>query len=218
MSSAKTRDDALHTVHQRNEFYRDGYQRMLRCLPPVVVALVASIAANVYLAVDRPTPEYFATTTTGEIIPLTPLSQPMVTDEHVVNWAARAAAAAYTYNFANWREQWQRRATEYFTREGWADFQSAMDKVGTLNAVIQSKLNVTGLVRGAPVIVEKGGVIDGLARRGFSWKVQMPMQVTYESASQRWEERLIVTLVVSRRSTLDHPSGIGIDQFIARKG
>ena len=42
----------------------------------------------------------------------------------------------------------------------------------------------------------------------------MPILVTYQSASEFTQQNNIVTILITRVSTLNYPRGIGISQFI----
>lgn len=48
----------------------------------------------------------------------------------------------------------------------------------------------------------------------YTWLVQMPLLVTYQSASEFSQQNNIVTMRITRVSTLNSPRGIGIDQFV----
>jgi intracellular multiplication protein IcmL len=58
------------------------------------------------------------------------------------------------------------------------------------------------------------GVINGR----YAWKINLPMLITYESASDNIRQPVSVTMIVTRVSTLDTPKGIAIAQFYASEG
>ena len=55
------------------------------------------------------------------------------------------------------------------------------------------------LLRPACIILQKG-VLNG----NFSWRVQMPILVTYQSASEFTQQNNVVTMLITRVSTLTH--------------
>jgi intracellular multiplication protein IcmL len=61
----------------------------------------------------------------------------------------------------------------------------------------------------APIILEKG-MLSGR----YSWRVQMPILVTYQSASEFTQQNIVVTMLITRISTIESPRGIGIAQII----
>jgi intracellular multiplication protein IcmL len=101
-------------------------------------------------------------------------------------------------------------ASEFFTPDGWNQFIGALNSSNNLKAVLDKKLVVSAVAIGAPVILDQG-VLNGT----YTWTVQMPMLVTYQSASQNAEQKIVVKIVVQRISTLNSARGIGIASFVA---
>lgn len=200
--------DALTTVTLRNQFYKDGQRR-------IVLALLISVGANIllgsvmgYLITHPPEPRYFATSINGRITPLYPLTEPNQSDSAVLQWANQAAIAAFTYNFVNYRDELQA-SSGFFTAEGWDQFLTALQQSNNLDAVKAKKLIVSAVATRAPIILQKG-ILNGK----YSWRVQMPILVTYQSASEFTQQNNVVTLLITRVSTLNSPRGIGISQFV----
>lgn len=202
-------ETALELVRLRNEFYRDNYRRIVSILLLTFLIIGLLIGALIYVVTHPPSPKYFATDTTGRIVPLLPLDQPNMSTATLLQWANMASVAAFTYNFVDYRAQLQA-ASEFFTTEGWQAFLQSIVSSNNLTAVKAKNLVVSAVATGAPIITQQG-VVDGR----YTWQVQMPMLVTYQSASQVTPQSLMVTLVITRISTLDSPTGIGIAQFIA---
>ena len=201
-------EDALTAVVLRNNFYRDGQRKM-------ILVLLVSMAANfilasmlVYIIAHPPAPQYFATSINGRITPLFPLNEPNQSDSAVLQWANQAAIAAFTYNFVNYRTELQA-SSGFFTAEGWDQFLSALQQSNNLDAVKAKKLIVSAVATRAPIILQKGLLNDR-----YSWRVQMPMLVTYQSASEFSQQNNVVTMLITRVSTLNSPRGIGISQFV----
>lgn len=205
-------DDAVEAVRLRNDFYRDNYRKVVLALLLSIFILVTLIGALTYIITHPPAPQYFATTTDGRIAPLVPLDQPNLSSAALLQWANTAAVAVYNYNFINYRQALQE-ASDYFTPDGWAEFLNALNSSNNLKAVIEKKLIVSAVATGAPVILEQGPLVDR-----YAWKVQMPMLVTYQSASQFSQQSVVVTMLITRISTLSSARGIGIAQFIVSGG
>ncbi|HSW69468.1 MAG TPA: hypothetical protein VLI69_04855 [Gammaproteobacteria bacterium] len=55
----------------QSDFYRDKFRNILRKLLISVCAIVVLIFAIIYLVLFRDPPQYYATTTEGQIIPMT---------------------------------------------------------------------------------------------------------------------------------------------------
>jgi len=201
-------EDALTTVTLRNTFYRDGQRKMMLMLLVSLIANGLMTFLLVYVMTHPPEPKYFATSIDGRITPLFALNEPNQSDSAVLQWANQAAVAAFTYNFVNYRTELQA-SSGFFTSEGWTQFLTALEESNNLDAVRVKKLIVSAVATSAPIILQKG-VLNGR----YSWRVQMPMLVTYQSASEFSQQRNVVTILISRISTLNSPRGIGISQFV----
>lgn len=205
-------NDAVQTVELRREFYRDSYRKVIWALLFCILIVLLQVGALVYLILNPPTPKYFATSVDGRIMPLVPLDRPNLASSALLQWANTAAISAYTYNFVNYRQALQD-AAQYFTPDGWQAFINALESSNNLNAVVDKKLIVSAVATGAPVVLEQGLILGT-----YTWKVQMPMLVTYQSASQFSQQSVTVTMLIQRVSTLTSPLGIGIAQFIVSGG
>jgi intracellular multiplication protein IcmL len=203
-------DSSIHIVKARSDFYRDNYRRVISALLISIMVIAVLASSLIYLVTHPPAPQYFATTLQGRITPLVPLDQPNLPPSAVLQWANQAAIAAYTYNFVNYRQELQA-ASEFFTPDGWASFLKQLSASNNLTTVISKKLVVSAVATGAPVILDQG-VIDG----DYTWKVQMPMLVAFQSASQLATQQLTVTMTIKRISTLNSARGIGIDSYVAQ--
>lgn len=201
-------EDALAAVTLRNNFYRDGQRKIVLALIVSMLTNLIMISLLVYIITHPPAPRYFATSINGRITPLFALEEPNQSDSAVLQWANQAAIAAFTYNFVNYREELQA-SSGFFTAEGWTQFLTALQESNNLDAVKAKKLVVSAVATRAPIILQKG-VLNGR----YSWRVQMPILVTYQSASEFSQQNNVVTMLITRVSTLNSPRGIGISQFV----
>ncbi len=209
---AEKTEDALVTVGLRNDFYRDNYRKIVWLLILAFMIIAVLSVGLYYVVTNPPKPQYFATTIDGRVTPLVPLNQPNLSTSALLQWSNTAAIAAYTYNFVNYRQALQE-ASEYFTPDGWAAFMDALKNSNNLDAVIAKKLIVSAVATGAPVILAQG-----LMEGRYSWKIQMPMLITYQSASEYSQQSVVVTLLIVRIPTLTSARGIGIAQFVVGSG
>lgn len=201
-------EDALVAVAMRNNFYRDGQRKIMGILLISMIANFILASMLVYIITHPPAPKYFATSINGRITPLFAMNEPNQSDSAVLQWANQAAIAAFTYNFVNYRSELQA-SSGFFTADGWDQFLNALQQSNNLEAVKVKKLIVSAVATRAPVILQKG-ILNGR----FAWRVQMPLLVTYQSASEFSQQTNVVTMLISRVSTLNSPRGIGIAQFV----
>jgi intracellular multiplication protein IcmL len=202
-------NDAVELVRLRNNFYRDNYRRVLLALLVLLLTVVLLVSVVFYQIYNRPTPQYFAVTTDGRIMQLFPLSQPMLSPGELLQWAHRAAISAYSYNFVNYREALQELQNN-FTPAGWRHFENALRASRNLEMVITKKLVVSAVATGTPVILDQA-VIDGR----YSWRVQIPLLVSYQSPNEQTQRPVMVMMIISRVPTVDMPKGIAIVSFVA---
>jgi intracellular multiplication protein IcmL len=202
-------DDAVELVRLRNNFYRDNYRRLVGSLMVLLVVIVSLVGVVFYQIINRPEPKYFATTVDGRIMQLFSLSEAMLSPSELLQWAHGAAISAYTYNFVNYRDAMQQLQNQ-FTADGWVYYENALRTARTLEMVIAKKLVVSAVATGTPVILDQA-VISGK----YSWKVQIPLLVTYQSPNEQTQQSMIVTMIVSRVPTVDMPKGIAIVSFVS---
>lgn len=202
--------DAMTVVGLRNAFYRDNYRRVVLILLLSMVVNLGLFGVLFWMITHPPQPRYFATSINGRITPLFPLDKPNQSDSAVLQWANQAAIASFTYNFVNYRQELQA-ASEFFTPNGWKQFLDALEASNNLDAIKAKKLIVSAVATQAPIVLRKG-TIQGR----YAWRVQMPLLVTYQSASAFNQEKNIVTMLITRVSTLNSPRGIGIEQLVVQ--
>lgn len=154
---------------------------------------------------------YFAVDPEGGIREVMPLNRPIQSTSFLLNWSTESIVKALTLNFANYQQQ----LNEYrlnFTDTGWRSFQDALKRSKVIDTIIAQQLVTTVVPASAPVI-SKQGVIDG---GGYGWVVEIPVIITYESASQKMSQNFTVTATIARRDESENPSGLGIAQFVVR--
>lgn len=205
-------DDAVELVRLRNNFYRDNYRRLVGALLFLLMIIVMLIGTIFYQIINRPDPKYFAATVDGRIMQLFPLSEPMLSPGELLQWAHRAAISAYTYNFVNYRDAMQQLQNQ-FTPSGWRYYEDALKVSRNLEMVLAKKLVVSAVATGTPVILDQA-VIDGR----YSWKIQIPLLVSYQSPNEQTQKPVIVMMIVSRVPTVDMPKGIAIVSFVVSEG
>ena len=201
---------AIEAVIARNKFYKDSYRLVTIALIASVIILCMLVTTIIYMINHPPAPRYFASTNDGRIMQIVPLDQPNLTQSQLLQWANTAAIAAYTYSFSNWRRQLQALA-EYFTPEGWQQFMTALNASNNLDAVKTKKLIVSATTTG-PAVLEKEGLFKGR----YTWKVHIPLLVTYQGANNQFtQQSLMITMIITRLPTLTSVRGVGVTQLIA---
>lgn len=206
--------DPLTAVVVRNEFYKNSYRKLL-------FVLLLSIACNLllgggyyYMLSNPPTPVYFAVKLNGRVLPVFPITEPNQSDQEVLEWAKQAAMAAFTYNYTNYRREFQS-SSDFFSPWGWQQFLKALKGSNNLDAIIAKKMLVSAqLGKNRKYEIQKQGLVSG----HYAWRVKIPLIITYQSSQAFTQENTLVTLLILRFSTLNSPAGISIEQFVVAPG
>lgn len=196
-------------LFQLNEFYRDNYRRTMKWLSVMVIicALLSVILA--WISYDRKQPPYYAAMTTGQVVPMHALSEPVITSAFIQQWSEMTTQIIYNLSFDAYQQQLDQ-AKERFTADGWLKMNNALVSSGLLKELVNNRLIISSVVSGTPVILARM-VIDGR----FTWRVQLKLLVTFTSASQVIKRTLLITMDIQRVPALNAPQGIQIINFIS---
>lgn len=167
--------------------------------------LIIGCVIRMYLVPMQP--NYYATSVNGNTLQLTALDEPNTSDSVITQWAELATVAAYSYDFVNYNDQLNS-LEKFFTDDAWSNFMQVMRASNTVDQVVSKKLIVNAVAIEPPVILAKGELYGV-----FSWRIQIPILVTYQAARGFYSQKILVNLLVSRISTLQSVKGIGIAQF-----
>ncbi|MFO1258831.1 MAG: type IVB secretion system apparatus protein IcmL/DotI [Gammaproteobacteria bacterium] len=196
----------------RNNFYRDNFRRVMLFAIILVLVIIAQIGFIFFLHATRTMPSYYATTHDGKQIRLVPLDEPNLTTDALLNWVKSAAVASYSFDFVNWSESLAN-VKSYYTPDGYQNFMKALQSSGSLEGVRSKKLVVSAVQTGTPVILKEGPI-----NKRYSWQVQLPMLISYQSASEVIKQDINMTMLITRVPTLESEKGIGIAQLTVIEG
>jgi intracellular multiplication protein IcmL len=203
-------DEAVATHLARQAYARERYELLLKTAYGLIAVLGVSLLLNFWLALRPVEIKYFATDSLGQIRSLTALDRPIQSKGEVINWATNAITGAFTFGFSNYRESFEV-AKLNFTETGWRGFQQAIEARKILADVIENKYVTSTSLREAAVVSQEG-IVDGR----WGWKIEVPLLVTYESASGHQTVGFIAEVIVVRRPESENPSGLGIAQIVAK--
>ena len=188
-------------------FARNRYRGLMRWILFFSLSALVLLVLNIALFIMRPDPKYYATTINGRVFGLHALNQPVMTDSRLIEWTSVAVRNALTVDFLNSSSQLAR-VKPYFSAGGWNRFETALKQSGFIKTVQGKKLEVNAVVSSPPVILATD-VIGGR----FTWRVQLPLLLTFTSASQTVQSTWMATIDVQRVSTQDSSEGIQIIGF-----
>lgn len=198
--------DALQLVTLRNHFYRDNFRRVSLILLLSVLLNIVLIVALFFVSDNRPQPLFFATTNDGQLLPLSAQNQPIMNDQAVITWVSRAAPQIMGLDFLNYRQQIENSHT-YFTDYGWNQFMTAIG--ATLDQVKNQQLVVKAVPSDVPVITAKG-LVNGV----YTWKVQVPLTISYQKNGRVDVKKVVWSLIVQRVNNNTSNQLLGISQIV----
>lgn len=207
MMDKKINTESQDLLFELNTFYRDNYRRTMRLLTFMIVICIGLSCTLTWMSLDREKPDYYAALTTGEVIPLHPLSEPVLTNKFVMQWAGMTATSIFNLSFSDYQQQLQSLRAA-FSDDGWEKLNNALKDSGMIDQIVNSRLILSAVISAPPVVLSEA-IIGGR----FTWRVQMLVLVTYTSASQQTQRTYVVTMDVQRVPTLDTAQGIQIINF-----
>lgn len=208
--SAKNRYGVSETTIARNETWQRVAKRVTMANVIFGAVALVSVGFGAWSGAQKCSPLYFAAREDGGIIPLIPVETPYLNDGQVTNFAIEAITTAMTMNFVTWRADLAR-ASDYFERpDGWNDFLAAIEGSETLDFIRNRRLISTAVANNA--VISRTGVSNGR----YSWLVEVPVTVTYQSSSERTSKTYMAEIQVTRLPTWEKSIGIGITRVIIK--
>ena len=187
-----TTDNGLEYVMLRNSFYQDHYRYAVLALLLLLVINGLLVVGIGYKLTHPPQSQYFAMTPDGRIINAHALTDPVQTDDFVLQWTADNVRQAFSQDYLHYRWQLQQVA-DSFTPNGWHDFLSSMQKSNNLKTLVSLKMVSDATITKSPVITEKM-VVGG----HYAWKIQMSILLSYSNVNKSIPTPLNVTVIVLR--------------------
>jgi hypothetical protein len=135
-----------------------------------------------------------------------PLDQPVLEDPQVAAWAARVAAQVMTFSATN-LDQRMAQSKDYFTPQGWDNFQAAVKSSRLVDKVRDEKDMITATTKLDPVVMQEG-VENGVYR----WIVKFPLALDFKNETAGKDTVWQLTLKIER---MDGLNSVGIAQWIA---
>ena len=197
------------TELSRNALARERYELLLRVTFGIIIILFFSVVANIYLGSRSVEYRYFVSNPDGSIQEIEVLNRPIQSERQVLNWVTQVISQAYSLSFANYRQQLNDIKSN-FTDSGWRGFQQAIENTDYLDSLLENQLVTSAVPRGAPIVVAQG-LIGSI----YGWRIQLPLLVTYKSASINRHQELLVEITVVRRPAHEDPIGLGIEKIFA---
>lgn len=190
--------------------YRDEYRGLMRWIIILVIMALGQLVVLGFLMLHPNRIKNYVTTTAGQVVPIHALSEPVLTDKYLLMWASILARRAFNYDFVNYGEKLAE-IKPYFTDNGWNVFKDALKKSGMVKQLVANHVMMQSIVSGPPVIINKM-----IMNHRFTWVIQLPLLVSYNSANAKQTRRLIVTMSVQRVPVVSVSQGILVNDFMTQ--
>jgi intracellular multiplication protein IcmL len=185
---------------------------LTRAVIGLSAALCLSLALNLVQLMTPAKRTYFATEPNGSIIPLVPLSTPIMTDSALLDWTARSLTRAFTLTWSNYRAD-EEGALPAFTTQAQADYLAGLENYKIIQLLTNQGENLSCVVSAAPVITQKGVESNGTAY----WVIQVPLIWTYSAGGTGTQatstQSVIARVLVVRAPETQAPDGLLISQI-----
>lgn len=152
---------------------------------------------------------YYGKPINEPIFPLTTLDRPNVSSKALLSWATLAATATFSLDFVNYKDN-IKALKDYFTISGYDNFLASLEAAGTVATIEDKKLVLTAVPIGPAIILTEGEQFGG-----YTWEIQLPLLVRYQSTSTNETRVKLITMLITQVPTKLAPKGIGIAQYIA---
>lgn len=170
----------------------------------MVLTATVMCAMLIYASTHRLFVPYYATTKQGDLIPMTSLSEPLMTDSRIEQWASIVSRSLYSMDFSTYLQQ-VNALQPYFTSAGFKSYVQSMKTSGFYKSMMSGHMISQAIVRGRPNLAMKyvqGGKLY--------WVVQLPLLIGYTTASTVDQRSYMLTLTISRVPVLDSTTGIQV--------
>lgn len=179
-------------------------------------AMVISVVCAVGIYGRPVPPVYLPVSDTGTLLPLTPIDQPNMDRGAIGTYALEVVHALHTYDYINWRDQFSA-ASNFFSPNGWDQYQDQMVKSQTVDAVRARKMIVSIKPTGQ-ITVPQAGVNPAHV---YVWRVEIPVEVDYTAHAQTAKGQPdggskqigTITLFISRVPTTVSPNGVAVQLY-----
>jgi intracellular multiplication protein IcmL len=183
-----------------------------RCLAltlGIAALLGVSLIHDAYVWLNPVEPRYFFVDGKNPPRPVVALDSPIVSDTELLEWTVEAILAPYNVDYQNYAVELNT-ASRRFTVKGWNTFANSYVAQGNFDELKRARLLCHAQAQRAAVIHQTGFAAGALA-----YQVQVPVIETCENVNQTSTSNLLITALVVRTNSDDHPDGLAIDQLVA---
>lgn len=211
MQSKQALESDLKRMTQ-NSGSQDDTRSMFRSMVMINIFLMcAVIVLFLFLCIDRFTRQdiqYFARSNDGRIMPLVPLSKPLVTNVALFAFGDEALQASFVLDFKNYFAQIAA-AEPFYTPEGYQDYKRVLDLQGYLQKITKES-RVISVSRHGGWVLSDSRIINGVLHQ----RIEAPIYLVLSGKDGDITNNLTAVLNISRVVNVDNPRGIAVASFL----
>ncbi len=193
-------------------FLKTSLRRTQKGACTLALANLLLLCTVLVLLLVRPAPVYFGMSQDMKLLPMTPLSEPVMNEPALKNWVASAVARSFNLDYLNWKRQLNDVRSSY-TRKAFIRFALSLDKEGHLPLLRQQRALMHAVIQGTPVLT-RSGIVQGT----MVWEFELPVLVSYETSVGRISNNAVtIVCQVQRVPATDYPQGVAISSLVTTK-
>ena len=154
-------------------------------------------------------PRYFFVDGKNPPHPVVALDSPIVDDTELLAWTVKAVLAPYNVDYYNYPVELNT-ASRRFTLNGWNTFANSYIGQGNFDELKKARLLCHAQAQRAAIIHQ-----TSYQRGALAYQIQVPIVQTCENANQQSTNNLMISSIVVRTNSDDHPEGLAVDQLVA---
>lgn len=139
-----------------------------------------------------------------------PVTQAMLSTADILNWSTQSILEIYNYDYQNYQYN-MKKIKPLFTSAGYESYLKALEDSKNLELVKSKKLFVSAVPTGDAFVSKEGLSEEGV----YKWEVQVPVMVTYKSATQLVQQQVNMAIDVVRVKLAESRSGVAIHSITA---
>lgn len=180
--------------------------KLMQTITVMAIALVLATCFAIVMLTAPVKIRSYTVTIGGDAQQVVAISHPIDQTLTVEMWLESAISQAYTYNFANYQQQFAK-SSKNFTTQGWNNWYKSLQASGGLDSVVNAKLSVSAIALARPLLQEYPRVIDGV----YTWVFQVPVTISYQELNTIQSQSAIYRVYVVRVPVSQNPSGLAIE-------
>ena len=179
--------------------------QIIHVLSGVLIAILIMVILSQHKDASKNNGLYYVSRSDGSLFPLSPLSQPTMSDKDVISWTRIAVQSTLMFDYKNYRERLSM-AKQRYGNDGWYSFTVWLNGRNRLERAVRSSSSVYTSIK------EKPKIISQEAKQGrYLYNIEVPVEITSISGSGAVTvEGIVIELTVARITRVSDLHGLGI--------